>query len=58
MIERGVRQRWHHRELNQHNRLQTPKATRDRFLQVNLATPHPKLRAAHTRIEKLKFVYG
>jgi hypothetical protein len=58
MVERGIKQRWHHRELNQQNRLQTPKATRDRFLQVNLATPHPKLRAAHTRTEKLKFVYG
>lgn len=58
MVERAIKQRWHHRELNQQNRLQTPKATRDRFLQVNLATPHPKLRAAHTRTEKLKFVYG
>lgn len=57
-LERELRRRLNRQELNRHNRLQTPKATRDRFLRVQVGMPHVRCAAAFRRSERLKYVMG
>jgi len=46
-----------HRLQNQHNRLQTPHATRDRFLRVKAGVPRSRCPKPHLRQELLRFVF-
>lgn len=55
-LARGLRLRSRHQELNRHNRLQTPKATRDRFLRVWAGAPSSRCPATFRQKQPYQYV--